>query len=802
MSKSVLHPNTLSIAHSELAAEWHPAKNGDLTAADVSSGSGKKVWWQCKEGHEWQAAIYSRATGIRCPYCSGRLITPGVNDLATVNPSLAAEWHPMKNGDFSPNNAGPRSHKIVWWLGPCGHEWEETISNRSKGNGCPYCAGRRVLPGFNDLATTHPQIAAEWHPTKNGNQTPQGITKGSSKKVWWICARGHEWQIQPNTRTSKKSGCPICAKESQSSFPEQTIFYYFKQIGKTYNRYLYDGDTEIDVYLPDFKFGVEFDGYFHQNEKARKRDARKNIALEEAGVTLIRVNGVKTLKECQDTDTIIFCKYSASNHAYLVDLISKLISRFNNITSSTVQIDVDIERDRIDIYNQYIESVKQNSLLYVYPEIAAEWHPTKNKSLTPLQVSKSSNKKVWWLGKCGHEWQANINTRSSGFGCPYCSGQKVLAGFNDLATTHPNLAAEWHPTKNGKLKSDAIIKGGKKKVWWLGACGHEWQASVADRKYQNSGCPYCSGRRVLSGFNDFATKMPDLIGEWHPTKNGSLMPNQVSYGSGKKVWWQCKEGHEWQATVSDRSMGNGCPTCAGRRVLPGFNDLATTHPQLAAEWHPTKNGNQTPQGITKGSSKKVWWICARGHEWQASPNVRSSNHRKCPVCCGQRVLAGYNDLATKNPSLAAEWHPTKNGSLMPTQVTSGTAKKVWWECEKGHEWQAAINSRSAGKGCPHCSGRVVTPGETDLATTHPKLAAEWHPTKNIPLTPENVMMGSHKRVWWKCSVCGHEWDAVVYSRSAGHGCPNCGRKGDPQKVNCNPRKLSIDIIKEPSVRLH
>lgn len=137
----------------------------------------------------------------------------------------------------------------------------------------------------------------------------------------------------------------------------------------------------------------------------------------------------------------------------------------------------------------------------------------------------------------------------------------MSAGFNDLATTHPELTTEWHPVKNGELTPQMVIAGSGKKVWWLGPCGHEWEAAINNRA-NGAQCPYCTGRMVLLGFNDLSTTNPELVDEWHPTKNGSLMPQQVTAGSNRRVWWKCEVGHEWITMVADRSRGSACPTCA------------------------------------------------------------------------------------------------------------------------------------------------------------------------------------------------------------------------------------------------
>lgn len=193
---------------------------------------------------------------------------------------------------------------------------------------------------------------------------------------------------------------------------------------------------------------------------------------------------------------------------------------------------------------------------------------------------------------------------------------------------------------------------------------------------------------------------PNVAKQWHPKKNGSLTPKDVTPGSQKRVWWICGKGHEWQAAIADKSNGKGCPYCSGRKVCED-NCLETVNPALAKQWHPTKNGSLTPRDVVPASHKKIWWICSKGHEWQARVASRNSGSG-CPYCSGHR-LCEDNCLQTVNPGLAKDWHPSKNGSLTPKDVVSHSNKKVWWICDRGHEWEALINNRSNGRGCPYCA---------------------------------------------------------------------------------------------------
>lgn len=341
-------------------------------------------------------------------------------------------------------------------------------------------------------------------------------------------------------------------------------------------------------------------------------------------------------------------------------------------------------------------------------DLLRQWHPTENGSLTPEMVTYGSKQKIWWKCERGHEWQAMVYTRTgAGSGCPYCAGKRACPGENDLASQRPDIAAQWHPTKNKGVTPADVPLGSHHKAWWICEKGHVWQAIVKSRT-NGTGCPVCANRRLIPGENDLAALYPDLARQWHPTRNGTLTPRDLAAGTKKKVWWKCEKGHEWQAVVSSRVGGAGCPVCAGKVVVPGENDLASRFPAVAAQWHPGRNGTLKPECLTPYSNRKVWWRCEQGHAYQASVGARTVNGSGCPYCAGKRVLAGFNDLATLEPEIAAQWHPNLNGALTPEMVTAGSHRKAWWQCLSGHVWKAMIYSRAGPQkcGCPVCAGKV------------------------------------------------------------------------------------------------
>ena len=337
-------------------------------------------------------------------------------------------------------------------------------------------------------------------------------------------------------------------------------------------------------------------------------------------------------------------------------------------------------------------------------------------------------------------------------------------------TLSVSLLKEWNFNRN-TISTDTITPNSGKKVWWKCELEHEWEATVYSRT-AGRGCPVCAGKRIVVGFNDLASQRPELAQQWS-TKNDTS-PTEYTVGSGKKVWWVCANDHEWEATIDNRVKGRGCPACAGKRIVVGFNDLASQRPELAQQWS-TKNGLLLPTDVGVNSNRKVWWICAKDHEWETTVVSRSAG-KNCPVCAGNSVLPGFNDLETLFPSVAAEWHLLKN-VITARQITAFTKQKVWWLGKCGHEWEASILNRTrAGTGCPYCSGRLPVGGITDLFTTHPELLKQFHSARNKGIDISSLSRGSDVKVWWICEN-SHEWEAVVYSRTSKHktGCPLCAQ---------------------------
>lgn len=285
--------------------------------------------------------------------------------------------------------------------------------------------------------------------------------------------------------------------------------------------------------------------------------------------------------------------------------------------------------------------------------------------------------------------------------------QKYLSEF-------PELLKQIH-SKNGVIDPSKIKRGTAKELWWLCDLGHEWKAPVL-RRTRGSGCPFCSGRNPTS--DNCLNNNKSLIMEWHP-KN-TLTPKEVCISSGKKFWWLCNKGHEWQDTPDHRSKGRGCPMCSRRKVSPEIN-LEILYPEIAKEWH--CENTIKPNEVLPKSTKKVWWLCSKNHKYECKICSRTNSGSGCNICSGHAVDE-TNCLSNKRPEIAKEWHPTKNGTISPNQISCGNDKRVWWQCSriKCHEWIASVCSRTGKKNtdCPICRS---SKGE--------KIIEEWLVNNNV-----------------------------------------------------------------------
>jgi Probable Zinc-ribbon domain len=531
-------------------------RGGECLSTEYVSNN-ENLEWRCKEGHTWFATLSNISAGHWCAECAG-------NKKKTIKECqrLARE-----RGGECISKEYKSSHAKLEWRCAEGHIWSATRGSVASGKWCPICSGRTAWTD-NNLEVTHPEITAEWHPTKNGDLSPKDFKAGSGKKVWWKCSHNpkHEWPTKISHRTGSNSGCPYCAP--QSSRIEIRAYTELKALfPEAIWRHKIEG-SEADIFIPELDLAVEVDGnYWHKD--FLEADKNKNVLFRKSNITTLRLREAG-LPQIEAHDVIF-----SSNDDDLITIRS-LISAILDLTSGQVikdRLANYLTRDNFcndKEYNRILSYLPapppEESLLTLEPKVAKDWHNEKNNPLKPEMFKPRSGKTVWW--RCSknpkHEWKVRIITRTRGNGCPFCAGIYVLPE-ESLAGQYPDIAKEWHPTKNGELGPDQVtIKSGKK-VWWQCSkdSSHEWPATVSDRT-RGQGCPFCSGRYATKE-NNLAVLYPQLAAQWHPTKNGDLRPDQIKPGSTMRVWWYCPKhpDQEWQLRVEDfkKRKSPACPIC-------------------------------------------------------------------------------------------------------------------------------------------------------------------------------------------------------------------------------------------------
>ncbi|MCQ6348527.1 zinc-ribbon domain-containing protein [Bacillus cereus] len=549
-------------------------------------------------------------------------------------PEVAKEWSPTKNEGLLPNNVTPKSNKQIWWkCSTCKNEWRATVSSRTSGTSCPECAKDSRIKSFkkyklkngSSLAGKFPELIKEWNYKRNGDITPEEVNYGSNEEFWWECELGHEWKAAVKSRTSKGTGCKHCHYELKTSFPEQAIYYY---LNKVFEGVINPHKIEADGGK------VDVDVFIAEYKIAIEYDGvfyhEKRIRQDEEKNKKLNKLGIEIIR-VREKGLAGLRKFNGIT----LESIPKNRENLNKIVEDVFNY---IKQNRI-LKNEYIDKI--NDL-----KIDIEEDEIEINSLFIVSLKKIS-----------------------------------------LELEFPELAKEWHPIKNGKLKPNSVKAKSGKKVWWqCPKCQDEWKAQIYARTINYHKCKWCDP-------NNLVQTRPDLLKEWDFEKNKEIDFLRMTTRSGKKVWWKCKLGHSYDCTIVNKKNGNGCPYCAGKKVNEE-NCLAKVKPEIAKQWHPTKNGELTPEDVTIGSHKEVWWYCDKGkahtHEWKMA--IYNKKRGNCPFCSGHKVSLD-NCLATKFPQLAEEWDFEKNGSLTPFDIGAYSNKEVWWCTKENGSWKAKVLNR-------------------------------------------------------------------------------------------------------------
>lgn len=558
--------------HPEIAAEWDHAKNGVLTPSTVTFGSGRKVWWLCDKGHSYQAQVTSRtrkvgATG--CPVCRGTQVSAD-NNLRVKFPSVAAQWHKTKNGERQPQDYRPKSGVKVWWQ--CDryeeHEWQATIASRTgMGSGCPKCGISTSLPELRIYAELLSLFPDTQHRYKEGKQEIDIFIPSLKIGIEYDGAYYHAKKVERDKRKTEELGKKGIDLIRVRVAPLEKLLSHDVVV------------NEGELSKPDLNALVSslMSLTGHTRAKLQSYIDQPNFNDEKNYQKFVDyLPNPFPENSCSAVPKLVALWDFEANHPLKPENFARGSGKeiwwqceTNSEHKWKLAINVQTQQTGCpycSVTNRRLTD--QISFARLSPEAASRWHKTKNGDSQPSDFHNGSNKKAWF--QCDlvdyHVYEQTIANAAIGRGCPYCEHNEIHPN-DSLASLHPEIASEWS-NKNAPLTADQVAVQSQKKRWWVCSKNpdHEWEAVVASRTVQGTGCPYCSGR-LASGDNNLEALFPAVAAEFNTVKN-EKPASAYKPGSGKKVWWKCSVNpeHEWQAVVGSRTkLGTGCPHCFSER---------------------------------------------------------------------------------------------------------------------------------------------------------------------------------------------------------------------------------------------
>lgn len=590
------------------------------------------------------------------------------NALSITAPELLAEWDYEKNA-ASPDDVAAGSHKKVFWKCACGNEWlaaphQRTMASRKRDGkfltGCAECARKR---GAEQLKKTklaqgvllfdkYPDLLAEWDYQKN-LVTPDQVTEHNNNKFWWKCRLNHSWQATASNRGHNASRCPDCNPATS-----RAEIYLYSECKSTFTNVLWrskiDG-KEVDIYLPDHKIAIEFDGEFWHREKTAK-DQLKSDTLHAAGIQLIRIRSAKNMPA--GGIDVVYPEEARMNYQEIANAMFDELAVLVPLPEVKAYAKNRLQLSK-DLYNEIVSNLPappyELSLAAQFPEVVKQWDVEKNLPLTPELFTKASGFKMWWKCPEGHSYQAAIKNKvSKDSGCPDCYRalqaehgriKKIDGVFVPVPKklVEPKIPKEKRPNarklttaqyeeKVRKFNPTLVVRGAyinsdQPIDIKCTACGNEWSpiaGSIINKGAQ--GCPKCArGRIALANLKDSEEFAKELA-----LKNTKVKQIGVYVGNKQKLEVEClKCGKHWLATAGDLLAGHACMSCYGKAKKTNeqfIDDLSKVNSAL--EVLGKYETSKTPIEIRCK-------VCS--HVWSTKPNYLLSGSG-CPVCARNKKL--------------------------------------------------------------------------------------------------------------------------------------------------------------------
>jgi hypothetical protein len=441
--------------------------------------------------------------------------------------------------------------------------------------------------------------------------------------------------------------------------------------------------------------------------------------------------------------------------------------------------------------------VAKKALDLAFPELRIQFDSKLNLGIKFEDLYITFESKIFWNCPAGHLiWQTPRN-RTQG----KCKPCHIDASRVYLEDSYSEILSTFDSEMNDGVEARKLFSRSPGEYWWKcseSSFAHSYKSSVKAR-IANRRCPYCSGTKILPGFNDWKTlyevELMDLLWDYKKNVDSNgypIEPENLGVDDREMRYWKCLKGdHERVISISSAiqgwRLGKTCRTCAGFRAVSGVSDIPAMFPELLTRLNPSLHHDGDLNGVHPGSELEFNWVCENNHEWRRS--IREEIRAKgCSKCIGKQVWEGHTDIASQHPRLASEFASDLNLDtdgipLLPSNVHQGSNTAFWWRCvEHQHIWRTSVQKRTLDKtNCPFCSDRRVWPGYNDLWTKRPDLVSEINFDRHPHLEPRKLLWVSHQVINWICTQT-HEWSAQLVNRTSNGsrsptGCPDCAAYG-------------------------
>ena len=555
--------------YKEFIGEWDSEGNL-LTPDQVTEEYPFEIKWHCPKCNQtWEATALDRELNYKsCPYCSGSKPIPDKTSFGALYPDLLKEYISWK--ERNPYEIFPNSNFSAKWKCPqCHIPYITNFNDRIKGKSvCPNCSSAHPVS-----AKLYDSIICEYdHKNNNIEMSIDELLITYKVPLSWVCSKcNNSWKESLFNRIYQGKQCPYCS-EIKVIPGKDSLKALYPLLCQEYSP-----QNEDD---PDFLFPFSAK---HIIWKCRTCGSTWNARIDD------RVKGKDDCPYCNGRKVIpgktslkalypLLCKeYSNKNQEDPDNLLpTSLNSILWDCPKCGLTWDSTIDsRVKEEVDCPYCSGRKaipgKTSLKALYPHICKEYS-IQNEDDPDCLLPTSQKNIIWDCQECGFSWNSLLESRVNGFAdCPYCNGRKVIPGKTSFKALYPDLCKEY--SIENEDDPDLLFPLSPKRVTWnCQTYGLTWEATIEERVKGEVDCPYCSGRKVISGINSFKALHSDLMSEWDMISNLLLLdPDRIFDTCNKIAWWECNDcGYKYPMSPAKKAMykkrkQTSCLKCKGMR---------------------------------------------------------------------------------------------------------------------------------------------------------------------------------------------------------------------------------------------